>query len=118
MSLTVKELVVYTPAKDFEVSKRFYAALGFALTEAWGGTMDCRLGGAAFRLQDYYVKDWANNFMMKLDVDDVEPWYERCQKVIATGEFGDARVSPPESVDDAKVLHVIDPSGILLVFVS
>ena len=118
MTLTVKEMLVYTPAKDFELSKRFYTALGFTLTEGWGGTMDCRLGGAVFRLQDYYVKDWANNFMMKLDVDDVEPWYEHCQEVIATGEFGDARVSPPESVGDAKVLHVIDPSGVLLVFVA
>ena len=28
MNLTIKELSVYTPAKDFELSKRFYAALG------------------------------------------------------------------------------------------
>ena len=118
MSLTVKELLVYTPAKDFELSKRFYSALGFAQTEGFGGTIDCRLGGAVFRLQDYYVRDWANNFMMKLDVDDVDAWHEHCRNVIETGEFGDARLSPPESVGDAKVLHVIDPSGVLLVFVG
>ncbi|MGB7209241.1 MAG: hypothetical protein WBD27_11320 [Pyrinomonadaceae bacterium] len=38
----INELVVYTPAEDFELSKRFYAALGFELTEGWGGTMNCR----------------------------------------------------------------------------
>ena len=52
MKLTIKEMVVYTPAKDFDVSKRFYAALGFELTEGWGKTMDCRLRGTVFRLQD------------------------------------------------------------------
>ena len=51
MSPTINELVVYVPAEDFEVSKSFYLALGFQLTEGWGGTMDCRLGNAVFRLQ-------------------------------------------------------------------
>jgi hypothetical protein len=53
---TINELVVYVPTEDFTISKTFYAALGFELTEGWGGTMDCRLGGAVFRLQNYYVK--------------------------------------------------------------
>ncbi|HRH46448.1 MAG TPA: hypothetical protein PKY82_32695 [Pyrinomonadaceae bacterium] len=38
MILTIKESVVYTPAQDFEQSKRFYSALGFILTEGWGET--------------------------------------------------------------------------------
>ena len=73
MNPTINELVVYTPAEDFEVSKSFYAALGyFRLTEGWGDTMDCKLGGARFRPQNYDEKKWAENFMMKLDVDDVD----------------------------------------------
>jgi hypothetical protein len=50
---TIDELVVYVPAKDFEISQRFYKALGFTLTPAWGGTFDCRLDSGVFRLQDY-----------------------------------------------------------------
>src|SRR5882724_10902257 len=88
---TINELVVYTPAEDFELSKRFYAALGFSLTEGWGGTMDCRLGGAVFRLQNYYVKDWAENFMMLFGVENVLAWYEHAKRVIAGGNYGDAR---------------------------
>ena len=53
MTPSIIDMLVYTPAEDFEMSKRFYNALGFELTEGWGGTMDCRLGGASFRLQDY-----------------------------------------------------------------
>ena len=119
MTLTIKELSVYTPAKDFELSKRFYAALGFTLTEGWGDTVDCRLGDAVFRLQDYYVKDWAENFMMKFDVDDIESWHAHAKKVIDEGDFGTARFSAIETVgSDTKIFHVWDPCGVLLIFVQ
>lgn len=118
MSLTINELVVYTPAKDYELSKSFYAALGFELTEGFGDTMDCRLGNAVFRLQNYYVEDWANNFMMKLVVDDVDEWYSHVKKVIDKGKFGIARVAAPELVGGARLIHVVDPSGVLLIFIQ
>jgi len=117
MALTINSLKVYTPAKDFDESKRFYAALGFELTEAWGGSFDCKLGGAEFRLQNYYVKEWANNFMMLFNVEDVQAWYERARKVISTGNFT-ARVSEPEIVGDTTICHVVDPSGVLLIFID
>ena len=53
-------------ARDFELSQKFYSALGFVMTEGWGGTADFELNGCAFRLQNYYVKDWADNFMFAL----------------------------------------------------
>lgn len=119
MPPTIKELVVYTPAEDFEVSKAFYAALGFELTDGWGGTMDCRLGGATFRLQNYYVKDWAENFMMKFDVDDVDAWHAHAKKVIDEGDFAHARYDTREMVGgDTKIFHVWDPCGVLLIFIQ
>jgi len=119
MSLEIKSMNVYVPAKDFELSKRFYTALGFTLTEGWAGSFDCRLGNALFRLQNYYVKDWANNFMMQFDVDDANEWYEHVKPIIESGEFGDARVMLPEAVtDDTIITHVVDPSGVLLIFIQ
>ena len=64
VALTIRDLKAYAPAKDFELSKRFYAALGFAMSEGWGGTADFELNGNRFRLRNYYVKDWADNFML------------------------------------------------------
>ena len=118
MELTIKDSLIYVPARDFEVSRRFYSALGFSMTEGWGGTLDCRLGGAAFRLQNYYVKDWAENFMMKFDVAQVQPWYDNIRSALDTATCGDARISQPEMAGDTKILHVIDPSGVLLIFVE
>jgi len=115
---TIKSLVVYVPAKQFKVSQDFYRALGFTLTEGWGKTFDCRLGNAIFRLQDYYVKDWAENFMIKLDVEDVEVWHKHIKAILDERSYGDARLTEPEMVGDTKILHVIDPSGVLLIFIQ
>ena len=118
MSLTIKELVTYVPSEDFGVSQRFYRGLGFELTEGWGGTMDCRLGNAVFRLQNYHNKDWAENFMMKFDVDDVQAWHEHAKRVIDDGSYSNARYDEPEIIGDTKICHVWDPCGVLLIFVQ
>ena len=118
MALDIKDFKVYMPAKDFEQSKRFYTALGFKMSEGWGGTADFELNGNRFRLQDRYVKDWADNCMVVIGVDDAEAWHQHARKIADSGEFSNIRVTPPEPVGDSLVLHVIDPSGVLLVFVQ
>jgi hypothetical protein len=116
--LGIRDLKVYMPAKDFEQSKRFYTALGFKMSEGWGGTADFELNGNSFRLQNYYVKDWANNFMVVIGVDDVEAWHQHVRRIFESGDFDNVRIKRPEKIDDSMVLHVIDPSGVLLVFVQ
>ena len=119
MNLNIKELKAYVPAKDFEMSKEFYRALGFELTEVWGGSFDCRLGPAVFRLQNYYVEDWANNFMLQFEVEDARAWYDHVKAITDSGRFGTARVSGPETVGgDTIITHVWDPTGVLLIFIQ
>ncbi len=118
MTPTIRDLKVYMPAKDFELSKQFYLAMGFKMSEGFGGTADFELNGNRFRLQDYYVKDWANNFMVVMGVDNVRAWQATALAVVATGKFGSARVAELETVDNSLVLHVVDPSGVLLIFVQ
>lgn len=118
MALNITGLKPYVPAKDFELSKRFYAALGFTMSEGWGGTADFALNGHAFRLQNYYVQDWANNFMFVIGVADIDAWHKRANELLGSNEFPGMRVKAPEQVDGSMVLHVFDPSGVLLVFVQ
>jgi hypothetical protein len=118
MAPSIKDFKVYMPAKDFELSKAFYLAIGFKMSEGWGGTADFELNGHRFRLQNYYVKDWAENFMVVIGVDDAEAWHRHVRGVVERGKFGNVRIKPPEAVDQSLVLHVVDPSGVLLVFVQ
>ena len=117
-NLGIRDLKVYMPAKDFDQSKRFYTALGFKMSEGWGGTADFELNGNRFRLQNYYVKDWADNFMVVMGVDDVDAWHQHLRRIADSGDFDNVRIKEPENVDDSLVLHVVDPSGVLLIFVQ
>lgn len=118
MSLSITDLKAYVPSQNFEVSKGFYQAMGFSMSEGWGGTADFEMNGQRFRLQNYYVKDWAENFMMVIGVSDIEAWHQRAKDVVASGRYAPARYMPPEPVDDSSVLHVWDPCGVLLIFVQ
>lgn len=118
MALNITSLKPYVPTKDFELSKRFYAALGFTMSEGWGGTADFAVNGHAFRLQDYYVQDWADNFMFVIGVDDIEAWHKHVTELLNTNDFPGMRVKAPESVDESMVLHVWDPAGVLLIFIQ
>jgi catechol 2,3-dioxygenase-like lactoylglutathione lyase family enzyme len=109
---------VYVPARDFEESKRFYADLGFTLTPAWGGNVDVALGPTVFRLQNYYVKEWANNFMLQFEVEDARAWYDHANSILDTGRYPAARIMPPEEHDGATITHVVDPTGVLLIFIQ
>ncbi|MGB7068786.1 MAG: hypothetical protein WBD22_04775 [Pyrinomonadaceae bacterium] len=118
MNLNVTEMKVYVPAKNFALSIEFYRELGFELTEAWAGSFDCRLGPTVFRLQNYFVPDWANNFMMQFQVDDACAWYDHVKPIIGSGKFAPARISAPENVGDSLITHIVDPSGVLLIFIQ
>lgn len=118
MSLNISDLKAYVPSRDFEESRRFYQALGFTMSAGWGGTADFELNGHRFRLQNYYVKDWAENFMFVMGVDDIEAWHRRAQELVGSGAFTNVRFSPPERVDGSRVLHIWDPCGVLLIFVQ
>lgn len=88
------------------------------MTDGWGGTADFELGGQRFRLQNYYVADWANNFMIVMHADDVDAWRRLAVEVARGPEFKAVRVAEIEQVGDSRVLHVVDPSGVLLIFVQ
>ena len=64
----------FLPAQDFELSKRFYEALGFEKVLD-GEVAVFNVGGAGFILQRFYRKEWAENAMMQLSVEDLDAWW-------------------------------------------
>jgi uncharacterized glyoxalase superfamily protein PhnB len=75
------------------------------------------LGGYRFMLQNFYVQQWAENFMLTIVVSDAAAWYERISTALAAGSFAKARVEPPTVQDwGATVTYVWDPCGVLLHF--
>jgi hypothetical protein len=74
---TVKAMRPMVPAKDYETSKRFYLDLGFRPRQLADRLFEMQLGTFSFILQDYYVEDWANNFVMHVLVTDLDWWWQQ-----------------------------------------
>lgn len=103
----------FMPAKDFELSKRFYEALGFEKLLD-GEVAIFRLGSSSFILQRFFQQQWAENFMMQLMVDDLDAWWTYIEALDLPGRFDVPPPRPPATQPwGLRVAYVVDPSGVL-----
>jgi uncharacterized glyoxalase superfamily protein PhnB len=111
------DLKVFVPARDFALSRRFYAALGFHENWVEGDLAEFEIWGHRFLLQNYYQPDWAGNFMLHVRVDDAAAWARHAAAVIASGDYPGTKVEGPrEESWGFRVSYVWDPSRVLLHF--
>lgn len=95
------------------MSKRFYQTLGFELLLD-GEVAIFSIGSSSFVLQNYYNKDWAENFMMQLMVDDVEAWWKHVASLELDRQFGVPAPKPPVLQPwGLRISYLVDPSGVL-----
>jgi catechol 2,3-dioxygenase-like lactoylglutathione lyase family enzyme len=107
------EIKAFVPAKDFELSKRFYADLGFTVKWASGDLAYVHAGDSSFLLQNFYVKAFAENLMMHLLVKDVGEWWRHVESKQIGKTYG-VRVTPPEDRPwGMRDFTVDDPTGVL-----
>ncbi|MGZ5287016.1 MAG: glyoxalase, partial [Flavisolibacter sp.] len=72
MKHQVKSIRPFIGARDYNNSRQFYLDLGFTEHEISPAMSYFEAGGFGFYLQDYYAKDWIDNTMVFLEVDDVD----------------------------------------------
>lgn len=118
-NLHVNDIRVFVPARNFAESLRFYTRLGWTLN--WqtddASLAELELAGNRILLQNFYVKDWAHNFVFYISVDDAYAWHAHVSQILASEAFGDARVkSPVHEAHGALTTHVWDPGGLLIKF--
>ena len=103
----------FLPARDFDTSKAFYTALGFEmLLDA--DVAIFKVGSGGFLLQRYYHKEWADNCMMQLMVDDLDAWWVRIEALDLAATFGVRPPRPPQLQPwGLRVAFLFDPSGVL-----
>jgi hypothetical protein len=111
---SVRALKVFVPARDFEVSKRFYADLGFEIKPLDPNLAMVSLGNQSFLLQNYYVAEWAGNFMIHLLVTDLDAWWSRIARLDLPTQYGVSEPKPPKlEAWGLRTAYVIDPAGVL-----
>lgn len=88
VSLRAIELKPFVPARDFALSRRFYADLGFSEASEVGGVAFFHHGEVSFLLQDFYNKELAENLMLHLLVEDVAAWHARLLQTGLAARYG------------------------------
>lgn len=115
LDLAVSDVRPFVPSKDFEVSKAFYAALGWTVKWSEDGLALLQNGDHRFYLQRYYTKEFAENMMLHVTVADARACADQIQSLLSSGRFPGARVAQPKKESyGALVTYVWDPSGVLL----
>lgn len=100
-------------AKDFSVSRRFYADIGFEETILSPAMSVFKIDRLAFYLQDFYIEDWINNSMIFLEVDNAQRYYNELLALDLPSRYENVRLVPTRTYDWGSECFLHDPSGVL-----
>jgi hypothetical protein len=104
----------FLPAKEFKTSLRFYESIGFEAYRLGDALAELSLGAYAFLLQGHYVKEWAENTVMHVLVNDVHAWWQHINSLDLANQFGVSSPTPPRAEPwGLTVVYVFDPTGVL-----
>ena len=73
--LRITEIKAFVPSKNFDLSKQFYKDLGFTMASEGGNVAYFHFDQVSFLLQDFCAEAFAENFMMRILVHDVDAWW-------------------------------------------
>lgn len=113
MEHKAKSIRPFVGAKNFERSRSFYRDLGFEESIISHDMSYFQTDGLGFYLQDAYVRDWIDNTMIFLEVDDVHHHWEKLSALGLTSKYEGVRLTPIRELHWGREYFVHDPSGIL-----
>ena len=105
-------------AMDFDLSRAFYTELGFTENRINAQLSVFNFKDISFYLQNAYVKDWIDNTMAFIEVENVAEFWQYLQLQNLTQKFPQVKLIAPKSFDWGTECFVHDPSGILWHFGS
>ncbi len=113
MKYNIKSIRAFIGAKEYEISRRFYRDLGFEEIPTAYNMSYFKMGNFGFYLQDAYVKDWVDNSMIFLEVENVEDHLDAIKKLNLSTKYAKVRVSEISYNDWGNEFFMHDPSGVL-----
>lgn len=100
-------------AKDFEISRSFYRDMGFEEVVLSNNMSLFKTEKLGFYLQDAYVKDWIDNTMIFMEVEDVDGFWSELNLLNLKENYPTVELIPIRVEPWGKECFVIDPSGVL-----
>jgi hypothetical protein len=96
-------------AKDYELSRSFYRDLGFQESVVSHNMSLFRTDLIGFYLQDAYIKDWIDNTMIFLEVDNVDRYWNELLALNLAKKYNSAKLTPIRKHDWGKECFMHDP---------
>jgi hypothetical protein len=113
MIFNSKSIRPFIGAKNYSESRSFYENLGFKESILSNNLSYFDSNGLGFYLQDAYVKDWIDNTMIFMEVEDVHDFYAKIFTLNLPSKYNNVRLVPVRELDWGKECFLHDPSGIL-----
>ena len=86
-------------AKDFELSRSFYLDLGFQERILFPDMSLFITEQIGFYLQNAYVRDWIDNSMIFLEVDDVDRYWKELMALDLATKYKGVKLTPIQKYD-------------------
>jgi hypothetical protein len=113
MEHNVKSIRPFIGARNFEISRSFYRYLGFQETVLDTNMSLFKVNELGFYLQNAYVKDWIENTMVFLEVDDADRYQQQLLELNLTEKYPEVKLSAVRVDYWGKECFLHDPSGVL-----
>ena len=113
MDYQIKSIRPFIGAKNYELSRNFYSDLGFKENILSAEMSYFDMNGFGFYLQSAYVKDWVDNTMIFMELDDVKIFWDKLLELELTSKYKNIKLVPIHELDWGKECFLHDPSGIL-----
>ena len=99
---------------NFQESSAFYRDLGFEEVLISPAMSYFSISaGLGFYLQNAYVKDWIDNTMIFLEVEDVEEYWKQLNDLHLPQKYTTVKLTPIRNEYWGRECFLHDPSGIL-----
>lgn len=102
MKQNIKSIRPFIGSENFEISRSFYRDLGFEEVEIDSKMSLLRRNDTAFYLQDAYVKDWIDNTMVFMEVENTDEFFREVQSLHLTEKYENVKVSPVQTLPWGK----------------
>lgn len=113
MEFKAQSIRPFLGANNYELSRNFYSDLGFQESILSPDMSYFNTDGLGFYLQNAYVKDWIDNTMVFMEVDNVNRFYKALLELELPSKYPTVRVTPIRELDWGSECFLHDPSGIL-----
>jgi hypothetical protein len=103
--------------KNFESSKKFFVELGFSIKWDAGDYIGFEKDGCGFILQKFDNKEFAENFMITVGVENADRFRQEMMDKKLPEKFG-IRIGDVCNMPYGREVNIIDPAGVCWHFVQ